>query len=95
MAIDELVFEIREICQDVFNELDLKEEHHQGVLVLPDVPGEPFPDTWLMQNARLRDEGRVGGKDLCRRGGLTQYCGPGGGGTRSVCMLRSTLERGP
>ena len=95
MTIDELLLELREVVQDQLDEIRESEERHQGTLVLPDVPGEPFPDTWLIQNEKLREEGRVAGKDLWRRGSFSLYSHPGTNGTRSVGMLRSSLECAP
>ena len=56
---------------------------------LPDAPGRPFPDTWLLSGRGLEQEGRSSAEALRSRGVLDIWEDPEDLGSVHVAMLRS------
>ena len=89
MPVEDGLAELTQVIADEVEQLEL------GPDVLPDIPGEPFPDTWLMDSAALRDSGRCGGIELWKRNDMAQCADSAGDGKSHVlAMLRSTLMFG-
>ena len=57
---------------------------------LPDMPSEPFPDRWLLQNAQLNVHGRSSALDLHARGGREEFTDENG--NHFVVLPSSLLE---